>query len=255
MKRKKIVAGNWKMNGTYDDACKLTSEIVAMAKDELNGNTVVILAPPFPFIPTVNKLTEQTNIKISAQNCSSENSGAFTGEVSAAMIASCGAAYVIIGHSERRTIFKEQDDLLLKKVQMALANNLSVIFCIGETKEQREQAIHFKVAEEQLNNSIFKLSADEFSKCIIAYEPVWAIGTGLTATPAQAQEMHHYIRGCIAKSFTPQVAEQCSLLYGGSCNESNAAELFALEDIDGGLIGGASLKSRSFVNIIKSMKD
>lgn len=255
MSRKKIIAGNWKMNGTYEEACKLASEIVSMVKDEVKGNAEVILAPPFPFLTTVSKLAANSAIHVSAQNCASENSGAFTGEVSCAMIASCGATHVIIGHSERRTLFKEDDDLLLKKVKVAFANNLKVIFCIGETKEQREKGIHFSVVEEQLKNTVLKLSTDDFEKCVIAYEPVWAIGTGLTASPAQAQEMHHHIRGLIASAFSDTIAEQCSILYGGSCNENNAAELFALQDVDGGLIGGASLKSRSFVTIIKAMKD
>lgn len=243
------------MNGTYEEACKLASEIVSMVKDEVKGNAEVILAPPFPFLTTVSKLAANSAIHVSAQNCASENSGAFTGEVSCAMIASCGATHVIIGHSERRTLFKEDDDLLLKKVKVAFANNLKVIFCIGETKEQREKGIHFSVVEEQLKNTVLKLSTDDFEKCVIAYEPVWAIGTGLTASPAQAQEMHHHIRGLIASAFSDTIAEQCSILYGGSCNENNAAELFALQDVDGGLIGGASLKSRSFVTIIKAMKD
>lgn len=255
MSRKKIIAGNWKMNGTYEEAFKLTSEIVSMVKDEAKGSAEIILAPPFPFLTSVNKLTENSVIQVSAQNCASENSGAFTGEVSCAMIASCGATHVIIGHSERRTLFKEEDDVLLKKVKAALANNLKVIFCIGETREQREKGIHFSVVEEQLKNTILRLSADDFRKCVIAYEPVWAIGTGLTASPAQAQEIHHHIRGLIASVFSDTIAQQCSILYGGSCNENNAAELFALQDVDGGLIGGASLKSRSFVTIIKAMKD
>lgn len=255
MKRKKIVAGNWKMNGLYDDASKLTTEIVSMVKDEVSSKTTVILSPPFPFLNSVKKLTEHSTLKVAAQNCSHEGAGAFTGEVSAAMIASCGAEYVIVGHSERRAIFNESDEVLLKKVKKALGNNLTVIFCIGETKDQREKRIHFKIVEEQLKETIFKLSVEDFFNCIIAYEPVWAIGTGLTATPAQAQETHHHIRKCIASAFSETTAQHCSILYGGSCNENNAAELFALEDIDGGLIGGASLKSRSFVNIIKAMND
>lgn len=249
--RKKIVAGNWKMNGTLDDAIKLTSEIVAMYKDEIHSDVHVVLSPPFPFLNSVNKLTESTAIKIAAQNCAAQASGAFTGEVSASMIASCGAGYVILGHSERRMYFNDTDEVLLLKVKQALLNGLQIIFCIGETKAERESNLHFDCVEKQISNVLSKLTNEEFAKCIVAYEPVWAIGTGLTASPAQAQEMHGLIRETLKKQFGQQASET-SILYGGSCNENNAKELFALPDVDGGLIGGASLKSRSFISIIKS---
>ena len=249
--RKKIVAGNWKMNCTLDDAIKLTSEIVAMYKDEIHSDVHVVLSPPFPFLNSVNKLTGSTAIKIAAQNCAAQASGAFTGEVSASMIASCGAGYVILGHSERRMYFNDTDEVLLLKVKQALLNGLQIIFCIGETKAERESNLHFDCVEKQISNVLSKLTNEEFAKCIVAYEPVWAIGTGLTASPAQAQEMHGLIRETLKKQFGQQASET-SILYGGSCNENNAKELFALPDVDGGLIGGASLKSRSFISIIKS---
>lgn len=249
--RRKIVAGNWKMNGTLDDAIKLTSEIVEMYKDEINSDVQVVLSPPFPFLNNVSKLTNSTAIKIAAQNCAAQASGAFTGEVSASMIASCGVGYVILGHSERRTYFNDTDEVLLLKVKQALLNGLQVIFCIGETKTERESNNHFDCVENQIKNVLSNLTSDEFAKCIVAYEPVWAIGTGLTASPAQAQEMHYFIREVLKRQFGEQASET-SILYGGSCNENNAKELFALQDVDGGLIGGASLKSRSFISIIKS---
>ena len=249
--RRKIVAGNWKMNGTLDDAIKLTSEIVEMYKDEINSDVQVVLSPPFPFLINVSKLTNSTAIKIAAQNCAAQASGAFTGEVSASMIASCGVGYVILGHSERRTYFNDTDEVLLLKVKQALLNGLQVIFCIGETKTERESNNHFECVENQIKNVLSNLTSDEFAKCIVAYEPVWAIGTGLTASSAQAQEMHYFIREVLKRQFGEQASET-SILYGGSCNENNAKELFALPDVDGGLIGGASLKSRSFISIIKS---
>ncbi|HMU77788.1 MAG TPA: triose-phosphate isomerase [Bacteroidia bacterium] len=249
--RRKIVAGNWKMNGTLDDAIKLTSEIAGMCKDEINSDVQVVLSPPFPFLNSVSKLTNNTAIKVAAQNCAAQASGAFTGEVSASMITSCGAGYVILGHSERRTYFSDTDEVLLLKVRQALLNGLQVIFCIGETKAERESNSHFDCVEKQILNVLSQLTPDEFAKCIVAYEPVWAIGTGLTASPAQVQEMHHFIREVLKKQFGEQASET-SILYGGSCNENNAKELFALPDVDGGLIGGASLKSRSFISIIKS---
>ncbi len=250
--RQKIVAGNWKMNCTFDEACKLTSEIISMVHDEVNTNVRIILAPSFPYIHPVSKMTKSSSIAVAAQNCSAEKSGAFTGEVSAAMIASCGVEFVILGHSERRNLFHETDEMLAKKVDRAIENKLTVIFCCGETKSERQAAQQFEVVKSQLMKGLFHLTKTEFSTCIIAYEPVWAIGTGLTASPEQAQEMHKHIRMLIADQYDSTVSKGVSILYGGSCNESNAKELFALQDVDGGLIGGASLKSRSFISIIKS---
>lgn len=255
MPRKKIIAGNWKMNCNRAEAGLLATEINSMVMDEVHNNSLVILSPPFVYISYVAQLCQPNkNIAIAAQNCAYENSGAYTGEVSSAMIASAGAQYVIIGHSERRSYFSEKNEILSKKVKRALENNLQVIYCIGEKKDEREKNIHFNIVKEQLDKGVFDLSAADFKNIIIAYEPVWAIGTGLTASPEQAQEMHAYIRNLVKENYGNDVAENTSILYGGSCNEGNAAQLFALADVDGGLIGGASLKSRSFVNIIKSMQ-
>ncbi len=250
--RKKIVAGNWKMNCTFDEACKLASEVIAMANDEVRNNVEIIVSPPFLYVHPVSRMATGSKVKVAAQNCSSEKAGAFTGEVSAAMISSSGASYVIIGHSERRSFFKETNQMLSKKVDHALENKLIPIFCCGETKTEREGNLQFNVVKLQLEQGLFHLDKEAFKNVVIAYEPVWAIGTGLTATPAQAQEIHAYIRGLIAEKYGMETAEETSLLYGGSCNENNAKELFALPDVDGGLIGGASLKSRSFVTIIQS---
>lgn len=256
MPRKKIIAGNWKMNCNHNEAGLLTTEINSMIKDEIiNSNAEVVLAPPFVHLGYVAQLCKDNKlIKIAAQNCSYQSSGAYTGEVSAGMIESVGVEYVIIGHSERRSYFNETNEMLLQKTKLALENKLDVIFCIGERKEERENNSHFDVVKMQLTTGLFPLSENDFQKIIIAYEPVWAIGTGLTASPVQAQEMHAYIRELIREKYNSAIAQNTSILYGGSCNESNAAELFALPDVDGGLIGGASLKSRSFVNIIKAMK-
>lgn len=252
--RTKIVAGNWKMNCTFDEACALASEVAIMVKDEVSSDVQIVIAPPFLYINPVTRLVAGTkNLNTAAQNCSSERSGAFTGEVSASMIKSINATYVIIGHSERRSIFNETNEMLAKKVDRALENNLSAIFCCGETREQRESSNQFDTVKNQIEKGVFHLDKIQFKKIIIAYEPVWAIGTGLTATPQQAQEMHNYIRKLISSKYDEEVAASTSILYGGSCNEKNAEELFALPDVDGGLIGGASLKSRSFLTIIKSM--
>jgi len=250
--RKKVVAGNWKMNCNRDEAFNLASEISGMVADEKLNNNLVILAPPFVHLAAVSRLVSGTEIKIAAQNCSGEMNGAFTGEVSAPMIKSVGADFVIIGHSERRSLFNESNELLVKKVGMALDSGLDVIFCIGEQLKERESDKHFEVISDQLNRGLFQLINSQMKHVIIAYEPVWAIGTGITASPGQAQEMHSFIRSQVGAIYGNAFADDISILYGGSCNENNAAELFALPDVDGGLIGGASLKSRSFVNIIKS---
>lgn len=251
--RIKIVAGNWKMNCTHEEAVTLSSEIVELLKSESINNVKVILAPPYVHLGAVVYLTnEEKRISVAAQNCSSFASGAYTGEVSATMIKSVGGEYVIIGHSERRSYFNESNAVLAEKVKLALQNNLIPIFCCGETLNERNANNHFEVVKKQLDESIFILNESDFIKIVIAYEPVWAIGTGVTATPAQAQEMHAYIRKLISEKYSDAVADSCSLLYGGSCNEQNAKELFSQKDIDGGLIGGASLKAQSFVNIVKS---
>ncbi len=249
--RKEIVAGNWKMNKNLKEGLNLAQNVSSLAKNKTNDR-IVILCTPFIHLDEVSKIVNNTTVFLGAQNCASEASGAYTGEISAEMIASTGAKYVIIGHSERRTIFNEQDDTLNKKVKLALENNLIPIFCIGELLEEREQNIQESVIRKQLDNGIFDLSENDFNKLIIAYEPVWAIGTGKTATPEQAQEMHKFIREQIAEKYSKDIADNTTILYGGSCKPSNAAELFINPDVDGGLIGGASLKADDFLGIVNA---
>jgi triosephosphate isomerase len=251
--RKRILAGNWKMNGDREEALSLATEIMGMMQDEYRGEAQVILFPPFVHLNAISRLLEPSKILIGAQNCATQDSGAFTGEVSARMIASVGCGFVIIGHSERRSYFNETSSDLAAKIQQSLKANLSVIYCVGETLAQRENATHFDIIKQQLKDCLFHLEALQWNQIVIAYEPVWAIGTGKTATPDQAQEMHAFIRQTIAQQYGYELASQVSILYGGSCNESNAATLFQLKDVDGGLIGGASLKSRSFVNMLKAL--
>lgn len=252
--RKKIVAGNWKMNLLKEEAQALTAELIGMIKDEEPRQVNVILFPPFLYI---NALIQQANaesrISIGAQNCSDKESGAYTGEVAAAMLASLGCNYVLVGHSERRSYYGETNISCASKIDIALKNNISPVYCIGETLNERESGMHFEILQKQLNEGIFHLNKEEFAKCILAYEPVWAIGTGKTASPEQAQEIHQFIRKAVEAKYGIDSANNCSILYGGSCNDQNAKELFSLPDVDGGLIGGASLKSRSFTNIIKSL--
>lgn len=248
--RKKIVAGNWKMNTTLQEGVKLAQDVEALAS-KVNNSAIVVTCVPFTHLTEVKKVLKK--VELGAQNCASEATGAYTGEVSAQMIASTGAKYVIIGHSERRTYYKEDDATLNKKIKLAFLNNLVPIFCIGELLNEREANRHFDVVKSQLTKGLFDLSESDFSKIIIAYEPVWAIGTGKTATSAQAQEMHKFIRDTIAAKYGKAVAENTSILYGGSCNDKNASELFANPDVDGGLIGGASLKPESFLGIINAI--
>ncbi|WP_316767809.1 triose-phosphate isomerase [Pedobacter frigiditerrae] len=249
--RKKIVAGNWKMNLEYSEGISLFSEIVNMVRDEKKGDQTVVICSPFIHL---NSLAQLGNgiVKIGAQNCHQNESGAYTGEISAKMIKSTGSEYVLVGHSERRQYFAESDELLASKTVIALQNNLVPIFCIGETLDERNNGSYYHVLESQLENGVFGLSAEDFGKVILAYEPVWAIGTGLTASPEQAQDIHAFIRAKIDAKYGMSVADDTTILYGGSCNPKNAAELFAQPDIDGGLIGGASLKSRDFVDIVKT---
>ncbi|MGI8893705.1 MAG: triose-phosphate isomerase [Bacteroidia bacterium] len=253
--RRKIVAGNWKMNNDLQQAMKLLSEIRDMVEDEVSNKADIIITPSFPFIHTIAQMLKNSRIKTAAQDCSAHESGAYTGEVSAQMIKSSGAGYVIIGHSERRKYFNENNELLLGKVKQALKNDLQPIFCCGEVLDERKENKHFNVVQAQMENVVMQLTTKEFEKIIIAYEPVWAIGTGETATPEQAQEMHAHIRSFIKGKFGEEIADNTSILYGGSCNASNAAGLFANADIDGGLIGGASLKSRDFTEIIKAIQN
>ena len=237
------------MNKTLQEGLELAKEVNDFF-DKNQARAEVIIAPPFIHLADVARSIN--NIKLSAQNSSSESEGAFTGEISAGMIRSTGAEYVILGHSERRSYFNEDDDLLYRKVKLALEAGLKPIFCCGEVLEQREANNHFEVVKRQVETALFQLAPEEFEKVIIAYEPVWAIGTGVTASPAQAQEMHAFIRDLIRAKFGETVAEDLTILYGGSCKPSNAEELFKNPDVDGGLIGGASLKAEDFIAIVQS---
>lgn len=251
--RKKIVAGNWKMNKTYKESKSLVKEL----KKALSGikleNTRVIIAPPFTNLQKISKRTKDTVIEVSAQNMCAEESGAFTGEVSASMIKSVHVDTVILGHSERRAYFGETNESLAKKVDTALKNKLEIIFCFGEVLEDRKSGNHFKVVEEQIKKALFHLTSEDWKKIVLAYEPVWAIGTGETASPEQAQEMHAFIRELVAERYISDVAEEVSILYGGSVKPSNAQEIFSNVDVDGGLIGGAALSAADFSGIIKAI--
>lgn len=248
--RKKIVAGNWKMNKSLQEGIELAKEVNNRVKALAPSQTLIILGTPFIHLSEVNKIAD--SVAISAQNCATEVSGAYTGEVSATMIASTGCQYVILGHSERRSYYGETDEILQKKVMRALENNLDIIFCVGEVLADREAGKHFDIVKSQLENGLFNLSAEQFTHIIIAYEPVWAIGTGKTATSAQAEEMHQFIRATIASRYGEKTADDTSILYGGSCNAKNADELFSQPNVDGGLIGGASLKADDFLAIINA---
>jgi triosephosphate isomerase (TIM) len=245
--RQKIVAGNWKMNKTLQEGIALAQEVESLAAGVNNG-AKVILCTPFIHLTEVKKVIKKA--LLGAQNCASEVSGAYTGEVSASMIKSTGAEYVIIGHSERRAYYQEDDAILYKKVQLALANGLTPIFCIGELLSEREANKHFDVVKSQLEKGLFSLSEADFKKIVLAYEPVWAIGTGKTASSAQAQEIHKFIRDTVAAKYGKAVADGVSILYGGSCKASNAKELFENPDVDGGLIGGAALVATEFLGIV-----
>ena len=249
--RKKIVAGNWKMNKNLQEGLVLAQELDAALKGK-SINCDVVIGTPFVHLATVANAIDTSKIGVAVQNCADKVSGAYTGEVSAEMVASTGAKYVILGHSERRAYYHETPEILKEKVLLALANNLTPIFCIGEVLEEREAEKHFEVVKSQIEESLFGLSSEEFSKIVLAYEPVWAIGTGKTATAAQAQEMHAFIRKTLAEKYGEEVADNTSILYGGSANASNAKELFSNPDVDGGLIGGASLGVDKFMPIIEA---
>ena len=251
--RQKIVAGNWKMNMDYNEGLGLFSEVINMVNDEVTGKQQAIVCSPFIHLHSLVQLAKgYDKVSVGAQNAHQAESGAYTGEISARMVASVGATYVILGHSERRQYFGETNALLAQKVDVALKHNLRPIYCIGETLQERESGVYFDVIKQQLVDAVFHLDTAAFSKLVIAYEPVWAIGTGVTASADQAQEIHAFIRKEIAAKYGQQVADGITILYGGSCNPKNAPELFAKPDIDGGLIGGASLKSRDFVDILKA---
>lgn len=249
--RKNIVAGNWKMNKNLQEGVELAKEL----NEALKGKTIncdVVVGTPFVHLAAVAAVVDGDKIGVAAQNCADKVSGAYTGEVSAEMVASTGAKYVILGHSERRAYYHETAEILKEKVGLALANKLTPIFCIGEVLEERESEKHFDVVKSQIVDSLFDLSAEDFGKIVLAYEPVWAIGTGKTASPAQAQEMHAFIRKILAEKYGNEVADNTSILYGGSANADNAKELFSNPDVDGGLIGGASLSVDKFMPVIEA---
>lgn len=251
--RKKLVAGNWKMNKNLQEGIELTSEIINMVRDEVIGNVEVVICPPFIALSSLINLTQgQKNIEIGAQNCHQELSGAYTGEVSAAMLKSIGCQWTILGHSERRQYFGETNQLLAQKVNTALSQSLKVMYCCGETIEQRNNNEHFNIIENQVSEGLFHLSAEVMKNMVIAYEPVWAIGTGVTASTEQAQEIHAFIRDLLVEKYGNETAQSLRILYGGSVKPDNAVELFSQKDIDGGLIGGAALQSRSFTEIVKA---
>ncbi len=251
--RKKIIAGNWKMNKNFEEAMALTSEIVNMLKDEYKGSGETVLIPPFVYINAVSRMLEG-NISSGAQNCSNHASGAYTGEISGDMLKTIGAKYVIIGHSERRQYFAEHNDWLAKKINAALLSKLFPIYCVGETLQERENNIHFDVLNSQISEGLFHLSNEQMKNVVIAYEPVWAIGTGKTASTEQAQEVHAFIRNLVKEKFGSDISENLTIQYGGSVKPDNAVELFSAPDIDGALVGGAALQSRTFVDIVKAMK-
>ena len=237
--RKNIVAGNWKMNMTLQEGIALAKELNETLTAE-KPNCDVVICTPFIHLASIAQFLNQDVIGLGAENCADKEKGAYTGEVSAAMVKSTGAQYVILGHSERRGYYNETPEILKEKVLLALANGLKVIFCIGESLEEREANKQNEVVKAELEGSVFNLTAEEFKNIIIAYEPIWAIGTGKTASAEQAEEIHAYIRSVIAEKFGEQIADDTTILYGGSCKASNAKELFSKPDIDGGLIGGAS---------------
>lgn len=253
--RKQIAAANWKMNGTYQQAESLLNDVLK-SKITLNDNRLVVFAVPFPFlVMTKSIIGSEKNYVIAAQNCHQKASGAYTGEVSADMLKSIGIKYCIVGHSERREYFNESNQQLAEKIDILLKNDIVPIFCCGEPLSVREAGDQDQHVEAQIRESLFHLSEQDFSKIIIAYEPIWAIGTGKTASTAQAQEMHAFIRSVLAKKYGNNVADDISILYGGSVKANNASELFSSQDVDGGLVGGASLVAADFVQIIKALKD
>jgi triosephosphate isomerase len=251
MMRKKIIAGNWKMNTNADSSLELAKEIVSESAS-VPSDVTLIAGVPFLFIQQVQYVAQNTNLAIAAQDCAATKNGAYTGEVSAEMLQSAGVPYVILGHSERREYFGESHSIIQSKVNRALEVGLQVIFCCGEVLADRKAGNEFKVVEQQIDESLFDLTPTDFERIVIAYEPVWAIGTGETASPEQAQEMHAFIRKLIATKYGESIANATSILYGGSMKPENAKELLAQSDIDGGLIGGASLNADSFITIAQS---
>ncbi len=251
--RRKIVAGNWKMHKTLVESQALVTEIRGIVRDELkNNNAEIVVCPTFLAIPSAVKLLEGSSIQVGAQNMHQEIQGAFTGEISAPMIQSIGASHVIIGHSERRQYFGETSETCSLKSKAAIQQGLTVLYCVGETLEQRETEQHWNIIEDQVIKGLQGITAEDMKQVVIAYEPVWAIGTGKTASSAQAQEVHAFIRDIISKQYGEQISSSVRILYGGSVKPDNAKELFSQSDIDGGLIGGAALKARDFFEIIQA---
>jgi len=250
--RKKIVAGNWKCNTNLQEGIQLAKDVDSLVAEKGADDVVVVLGTPFTHITKVVDTVDTNRIGVSSQNCAAEAKGAYTGEVSAAMVKSTGAEYVILGHSERREYYGETSETLNKKLALTLENGLTPIYCCGEPLEIREAGTQKEFVINQLKETVFQLSADDFKKVIVAYEPIWAIGTGKTASTEQAQEMHKDLRDAMAAQFGAEVADEISILYGGSCNPKNAKELFANPDVDGGLIGGAALKAEDFIGIINA---
>ncbi|MBS3738594.1 MAG: triose-phosphate isomerase [Psychroflexus sp.] len=248
--RKHIVAGNWKMNKTLEESQALTKDL--LAKIPHDSNVEIIITPTFPNLYPVHEHVKSSPIGLAAQNAHFESNGAFTGEVSTEMLKSVGVSTVIIGHSERRSIFGENHEMLAQKSSKVVQDGMQLMFCCGEVLEDRKAEKHFDVVKKQLEDSVFQLNQKEFEKVVLAYEPVWAIGTGETASPEQAQEMHKFIRSLLADKYSEEIAENTSILYGGSVKPNNAKEIFSQPDVDGGLIGGASLKADDFVSIINA---
>ena len=248
--RRKIVAGNWKMNTLPAEGVELAKGVAA-GKGEVCDCVNFIVCPPFTHLSEVAAALKGSKVELGAQNCAAEAKGAYTGEVAASMIAALGCKYVILGHSERRQYYGETSETLNKKMEQAYANGLTPIYCVGENLEEREAGRHFEVCKQQLEEVVFNLTEEQFAKLVIAYEPVWAIGTGKTATADQAEEIHAYIREVLRSKFGA-AAEECPILYGGSCKPSNAGEIFSKENVDGGLIGGAALKAEDFLGIGKA---
>ena len=249
--RKNIVAGNWKMNTTVPEGIELAKAVVARSA-EVPAEVKLIVATPYTHLCPVSEVVKGTVVGLSAENCADHAKGAYTGEVSADMLVSAGCEYTILGHSERRQYYGETDEKLVEKTKLALGAGLKVILCVGENLDEREAGKHFDVCESQIKNVLYNFTAEDMKNIIVAYEPVWAIGTGKTATADQAEEIHAFIRKVVCEKFGAQVADDLTILYGGSCKPSNAKELFAKPDIDGGLIGGAALKADDFIAIALS---
>ena len=249
MTRKKIVAGNWKMNNGLQETELLINEL---AKETNHSGCEVMIAPSFVSLKTSIDYLKNKDIEVVSQNVHQKNDGAYTGEISAKMLSSIGIKTTIIGHSERREYFNETHEILKNKVDTSLENSINIIFCFGEELKDRKNNNHFRIISNQISESLFHLSSSEWDNIILAYEPVWAIGTGETASSDQVQEMHSFIRNFIAQKYSTELAQKISILYGGSVKPNNAKEIFSMEDVDGGLIGGASLKSKDFFSIVNS---